>query len=159
MLRSVCAAAGVSLRGSPQKLGAPPPPLNPQQVATARFVLLLRALEIEPKIVPAILDWLDPDQDTSFPNGAEDDYYSKLNPPYRTADRRGVLATTGHSSNYSACARSAGPCARACARTSDASSLTHTSPSFPRSRPHPDGLDQGQFALGPPRRVPADVSG
>ena len=88
MLRSVCAAAGVSLRGAPQKLGAPPPPLNPQQVATARFVLLLRALEIEPKIVPAILDWLDPDQDTSFPNGAEDDYYSKLNPPYRTADRR-----------------------------------------------------------------------
>lgn len=59
---------------------------SPQEIATARFLLLLGALSIDPAVADAILDWLDEDGDTRFPNGAEDDYYSKLDPPYRAAN-------------------------------------------------------------------------
>jgi general secretion pathway protein K len=87
-LRAVAAAAGVEL-GPPVKAapGGDLPPLLPQQVAIARFVLLLKALEIDPVIVPAVLDWLDADSETRFPNGAEDAYYANLDPAYRTANR------------------------------------------------------------------------
>jgi type II secretory pathway component PulK len=61
--------------------------LSPQQIAVARFALLLRNLEIDDSVLPAILDWMDPDSDERFPNGAEDDYYSRLKPPYRAANR------------------------------------------------------------------------
>ncbi len=61
--------------------------LSPQQIALARFALLLRNLDIDDAVLPAILDWLDADTDARFPNGAEDDYYSRLKPPYRTANR------------------------------------------------------------------------
>lgn len=87
-LRAVAASAGVDLHLPPSKPGAPQPALSQQQVDTVRFVLLLRALKIDPVIVPAILDWLDSDQETRFPNGAEDDYYLQQKPPYRTGDRR-----------------------------------------------------------------------
>ncbi len=60
--------------------------LSPQQIALARFSLLLRNLEIDEAVLPAILDWLDTDSDERFPNGAEDDYYSRMKPPYRTAN-------------------------------------------------------------------------
>ena len=60
--------------------------LSPQQIALARFALLLRNLEIDESVLPAILDWLDADTDERFPNGAEDDFYSRLKPPYRTAN-------------------------------------------------------------------------
>lgn len=60
--------------------------LSPQQVAVARFTLLLQALQLPPELLPAILDWLDADSDTRFPNGAEDEYYSRLDTPYRTAN-------------------------------------------------------------------------
>jgi hypothetical protein len=54
-LRAVAAAAGVEL-GPPVQAapGGDLPPLLPQQVAIARFVLLLKALEIDPVIVPAV---------------------------------------------------------------------------------------------------------
>jgi len=61
--------------------------LSPQQVAAARFLLLLRALELPDEILPAVLDWIDSDSETRFPNGAEDDYYGDLDPPYRAANR------------------------------------------------------------------------
>lgn len=61
--------------------------LSPQQIALARFALLLRNLEIDEAVLPAILDWLDPDTDERFPNGAEDDFYSRHKPAYRTANR------------------------------------------------------------------------
>jgi general secretion pathway protein K len=61
--------------------------LSPQQIAVARFSLLLRTLEIDESVLPAILDWLDTDSDERFPNGAEDDYYSRMKPPYRSANR------------------------------------------------------------------------
>jgi len=60
--------------------------LSPQQIAIARFALLLRNLEIDEMVLPAILDWMDGDTDERFPNGAEDDYYSRMKPPYRTAN-------------------------------------------------------------------------
>ncbi len=87
-LRAVAAAAGVTL-GPPVKAapGGDLPPLSPQQVAIARFVLLLKTLGIEPAIVPAVLDWLDADSETRFPDGAEDAYYANLEPPYRAANR------------------------------------------------------------------------
>ncbi len=87
-LRAVAAAAGVDLRLPPTRPGSPLPALSRQQVDTVRFVLLLRALKIDPVIVPAILDWVDADQETRFPNGAEDDFYSRQKPAYRTGDRR-----------------------------------------------------------------------
>jgi len=65
-------------------------PLSPQQVAVARFALLLRTLDLPPELLPALLDWLDPDSDTRFPNGAEDEYYTRLEPPYRAANGRFV---------------------------------------------------------------------
>ena len=61
--------------------------LSPQQIALARFALLLRHLDIDEAVLPAILDWVDPDTDERFPNGAEDDFYSRLKPAYRTANR------------------------------------------------------------------------
>jgi len=60
--------------------------LSPQQIAIARFTLLLQALELPPELLPAILDWLDADGDTRFPNGAEDEYYTRLEQPYRAAN-------------------------------------------------------------------------
>lgn len=64
--------------------------LTPQQIAIARFALLLRALELDDALVPAVLDWLDGDSDTRFPDGAEDEYYTELERPYRTGNRRFV---------------------------------------------------------------------
>ena len=60
--------------------------LSPQQIALARFALLLRNLEIDEAVLPAILDWMDADSDERFPNGAEDDFYSRLKPAYRSAN-------------------------------------------------------------------------
>src|SRR5690606_28484584 len=60
--------------------------LSPQQIAIARFTLLLQALQLPPEILPAVLDWLDADGDTRFPNGAEDEYYTRLDEPYRAAN-------------------------------------------------------------------------
>ncbi|MBF0470005.1 MAG: type II secretion system minor pseudopilin GspK [Gammaproteobacteria bacterium] len=46
---------------------------------------LLQQIEVEPELVDALGDWIDPDQETRF-NGAEDLYYQGLERPYRTAD-------------------------------------------------------------------------
>ena len=65
----------------------------PDPVALARFRRLLRHLELSPALADALLDWMDDDQSIRYPDGAEDDYYSRLDPPYRTADR--PLASVG----------------------------------------------------------------
>jgi type II secretory pathway component PulK len=76
--------------------GAPPParagggsptPVAPGEAAERRFRLLFKALELDETPIQAILDWVDPDSETRFPNGAEDDYYSRQKPAYRTANR------------------------------------------------------------------------
>ena len=86
---ALASVPGVAGAGMPAVTSAPGQgvQLSPQQIALARFALLLRALEIDDTVLPAILDWLDPDTDTRFPNGAEDDYYTRLKPPYRSANR------------------------------------------------------------------------
>ncbi|MDZ7753716.1 MAG: type II secretion system minor pseudopilin GspK [Gammaproteobacteria bacterium] len=56
-------------------------------VALERFKRLLAYLDLPASLTPALLDWLDRDQSIRFPGGAEDDYYSRLTPPYRPADR------------------------------------------------------------------------
>jgi len=53
---------------------------------------LINVLGMPPELVPAILDWLDPDDDT-LPGGAESDYYMHLIPPYAT--RNGPMPTIG----------------------------------------------------------------
>jgi len=62
--------------------------LRDEQLAAARFALLLQALGLPPTILAAVLDWVDEDGETRFPDGAEDDYYSRLAPAYRTANGR-----------------------------------------------------------------------
>jgi general secretion pathway protein K len=48
---------------------------------------LLRLLELDPQLVQAVIDWVDSDIDPQFPDGAEDDYYLRYDPPYRAANR------------------------------------------------------------------------
>jgi general secretion pathway protein K len=55
-----------------------------------QFERLLRgvsAAEVPPTLVPAILDWIDEDQNPGFPSGAEDTAYQGMTPPYRAANR------------------------------------------------------------------------
>jgi general secretion pathway protein K len=47
---------------------------------------LLQELKLDPSIVHALVDWIDPDSQTS-PGGAEDIDYLNGDPPYRSADR------------------------------------------------------------------------
>lgn len=56
-------------------------------LALEQFRRLLATLGLDPAIAGIAADWLDPDQDTSFPDGGEDILYSTRIPPYRTADR------------------------------------------------------------------------
>lgn len=52
-----------------------------------RFKLLCDQLDIDKEFIPALLDWIDADVDVRYPDGAEDDYYTSLEIPYRTANR------------------------------------------------------------------------
>ena len=51
------------------------------------FQRFLSSLNINPTIANSVIDWIDVDQYTTYPNGAEDDFYTRMNPPYRTANR------------------------------------------------------------------------
>lgn len=53
----------------------------------AYFQRLLEVLELEPALAQALLDWLDADINTRFPDGAEDEVYLLLDMPYRAANR------------------------------------------------------------------------
>ena len=52
-----------------------------------QFRRLLEALGIDPRFAGITADWLDADQDASFPDGAEDPIYTGMLPPYRSADQ------------------------------------------------------------------------
>ena len=56
-------------------------------LALGRFERLLESLEIEPGLAQAVIDWLDANAETSFPDGAEDDFYASRTPPYLSANR------------------------------------------------------------------------
>jgi general secretion pathway protein K len=54
--------------------------------AVARFRRLLAALGLNAELAMVVVDWLDPDIDPTFPDGAEDDSYLQGERPYRTAN-------------------------------------------------------------------------
>jgi general secretion pathway protein K len=56
-------------------------------VASEQFETLLIVLGLDTKFVGLVVDWLDADQDASFPYGAEDSIYTGFTPPYRTANQ------------------------------------------------------------------------
>ena len=59
--------------------------VNAEQLAY--FKRMLDVLDLEPALAPALVDWLDADINTTFPDGAEDDTYLLADPPYRAANR------------------------------------------------------------------------
>jgi general secretion pathway protein K len=72
---------------------------NPQQVSAASQVngvalnqlqRLLIELELDPNLAHAVIDWMDGDINPHGAYGAEDDYYSRLKHPYRTANQKMV---------------------------------------------------------------------
>ena len=68
-------------------------PGTDNEQAMEQFARLLTGLEVEPAFVQAAADWIDIAPDVRFPDGADDDYYSRLDPPYRTANRPMVSAS------------------------------------------------------------------
>ena len=54
----------------------------------AQFKRILQLADIEEAWADKIVDWIDSDNNPSFPDGAEDDVYSQQQPPYRTANQR-----------------------------------------------------------------------
>ena len=75
----------------------PPPPADPAKSGSGKAGInqeqmkvlqhLLTNLELKPELAQAIADWLDPDPDPLFPDGAEDSDYTVLNPPYLAANQ------------------------------------------------------------------------
>lgn len=51
-----------------------------------RFQRLLQLFNIPPELAFAVVDWLDTDINPNINGGAEDDVYTRLQPPYRTAN-------------------------------------------------------------------------
>jgi general secretion pathway protein K len=64
--------------------------VDPKQVAI--FTRLFTILNLSPQLLPAVIDWIDPDSNET-PSGAELDYYMRLIPPY--APRNGPMPTIG----------------------------------------------------------------
>ena len=64
---------------------APQPQLHREQFQMLER--LLKLLELEPKLAAALADWIDPDREPLFPDGAEDSDYSVLHPPYLAANQ------------------------------------------------------------------------
>lgn len=60
---------------------------KPNDVEINRFRHLLEVLQLDPSLADAVVDWIDPDSQPRFPDGAEDDYYQGLDPPYRAANQ------------------------------------------------------------------------
>ena len=63
---------------------------NPDAVGIVERLFAL--IGVSPQLVPAIVDWIDPDSVES-PGGAEADYYLQLQPPY--VPRNGPMPTIG----------------------------------------------------------------
>jgi general secretion pathway protein K len=66
---------------------------QPNPIAINQFTSLLIMLGLDTAIVPAVLDWLDPDSVEMPQGGAESDYYMRLIPPYQP--RNGPMPTIG----------------------------------------------------------------
>ena len=59
---------------------------NPVDLAV--FKQLLENLALDPSLANAVADWIDKDDETTFPGGAEDLIYLALPQPYRAANQR-----------------------------------------------------------------------
>jgi len=59
----------------------------PSQTDIDRFKRLLGILDLNPDLADAVLDWIDPDDQTRYPGGAEDTEYLAREVPYRAANR------------------------------------------------------------------------
>lgn len=57
------------------------------EAAFEQYQRLLAALGLDTRLAGATVDWLDPDQQETIPDGAEDPLYSGFTPAYRTADQ------------------------------------------------------------------------
>ena len=57
------------------------------EISRSRFARLLRIVGVENNITDAVVDWVDTNTETRFPNGAEDDHYLSLEKPYRAANQ------------------------------------------------------------------------
>jgi general secretion pathway protein K len=53
----------------------------------AVFRKLLELLQLSPDLAGAVVDWIDPDFEVTYPGGAEDMVYLALDPAYRAANR------------------------------------------------------------------------
>jgi general secretion pathway protein K len=56
------------------------------ELARRQFERLLLAVDADPQLAGAVVDWLDPDTEQRFPTGGEDVAYGDSEPPYRTAN-------------------------------------------------------------------------
>lgn len=61
------------------------PDSSARQDKVARFKRLFQLLQLDPRLVEALADWVDGD-DLAGPNGAESAYYLTQTPPYRAAN-------------------------------------------------------------------------
>jgi len=53
-----------------------------------RVQRLFSLLELDENLIQAIIDWIDPNINALPPDGAEDDYYTRLEQPYLTANQQ-----------------------------------------------------------------------
>ncbi len=63
------------------------------EVVLQQFQRLLVILDLDPRFAGLTYDWIDADDNASFPDGAEDSIYTGLTPPYRTFNRSLVNVT------------------------------------------------------------------
>ncbi|MGW8310062.1 MAG: type II secretion system minor pseudopilin GspK [Thiogranum sp.] len=59
----------------------------PNEAAITFYKRLLRRLELDEGLADALVDWIDADIDVRFPDGAEDEAYLLLDPPYRAGNQ------------------------------------------------------------------------
>ena len=60
---------------------------SPNEAQIKVLQRLLTGLELKPELAQAIVDWIDPDGDPLFPDGAEDSDYLTMTPSYLAANR------------------------------------------------------------------------
>jgi general secretion pathway protein K len=80
--RSTKSKAPPAASGNP-KVGKASP--NEAQIKVLQR--LLTGLELKPDLAQAVVDWIDPDSDPQFPDGAEDSDYLTMTPSYLAANR------------------------------------------------------------------------
>jgi general secretion pathway protein K len=91
------AGDGADTKRNPPSTKPQPPPADPGNPQSGKGGLnqaqikilqrLLAGLELKPELAQAIADWIDPDPDPLFPDGAEDSDYTVQSPPYLAANR------------------------------------------------------------------------